>query len=243
MIKTTLAGIVCVFLAGSVSWADDAPIFSGPQVTEKLPSRKLTLAYGAMRGKEVDVVAEAEGKPLLFEKFVHNDAEREAQLQRIADMLSKGRTRVDHIPAAKYLRRWPLHAQQSKATLVRLTKSARDESAGGIECYRVDTINATYFLDKVGAGLSSMIDRDGNDWIGFQPRKGSGAGGEYRGFPNAVYRAAGSCFHPQNAATDPCKTKIEESTGDRIVISAVSDNGQWAGRYTFTAASCTFTLA
>ena len=105
MIKTTLAGIVCVFLAGSVSWADDAPIFSGPQVTEKLPPRKLTLAYGAMRGKEVDVVAEAEGK------FVHNDAEREAQLQRIADMLSKGRTRVDHIPAAKYLRRWPLHAQ------------------------------------------------------------------------------------------------------------------------------------
>jgi hypothetical protein len=220
-----------VFLSVPTRKPDNAKWHAAPQDVD---FRRLVCNLLAARD-ETSATAAAQA----IEKFVHNDPEREAQLQHIADMLSKGRTRVERIPAAKTLRRW---RAKKPASSVRLTESARDESAGGMECYRVDTTTATYFLDKVGAGLSSMIDRDGNDWIGFHPRKGSGAGGEYRGFPNAVFRAAGSYFHPQNAATDPCKTKIEESTAHRIVISAVSDNGLWAGRYTFTAASCTFTM-
>ncbi|TWU33919.1 hypothetical protein [Novipirellula artificiosorum] len=111
-----------------------------------------------------------------------------------------------------------------------------------IDCYRITTPNATYDLDKVGAGLASMIDRDGNDWIGFHPESGSGAAGEYRGFPNAVFKQAGSYFHARNSGTDPCETKIEESSPDRIVISAVAENGLWAGHYTFTPTACTFTM-
>ena len=87
-----------------------------------------------------------------------------------------------------------------------------------------------------------MIDRDGNDWIGFHPQHGTGAAGEYRGFPNAVFKEAGSYFHARNKGTDPCVTIVEEESPDRIVISALSSNGMWAGNYTFTNSNCTFTM-
>ena len=132
--------------------------------------------------------------------------------------------------------------EQRSQVSVRLDRESTDESAGGLECYKIETAHATYYLEKVGAGLSSMIDRDGNDWLGFHPKKGSGAAGEYRGFPNAVFKEAGSYFHPRNSGTDPCVTIVEEESPDRIVISALSGNGLWAGTYTFTPDDCTFTL-
>ena len=125
---------------------------------------------------------------------------------------------------------------------VRLIESARDESAGGLDCYKIETPRAVYYLDKVGAGLSSMIDRDGNDWLSFRPDRGSGASGEYRGFPNAVFKEAGSYFHPRNAGTDPCVTVVEEVRPSRVVISALSGNGLWGARYEFTSDACIFTL-
>jgi putative heme-binding domain-containing protein len=127
-------------------------------------------------------------------------------------------------------------------TMLRLERSARDESAGGLDCYKIETANAIYYLDKIGAGLSSIIDRDGNDWLSFHPKKGSGATGEFRGFPNAVFKEKGSYFHPRNAGTDPCVTFVEEESPDRVVISALSSNEMWAGQFTFTSQACTFTL-
>lgn len=128
------------------------------------------------------------------------------------------------------------------ASPVRFTENAKDESAGGIDCYRIETDRATYYLDKVGAGLSSLVDRDGNDWLSFHPKKGSAAAGEYRGFPNAVFKEAGSYFHARNSGTDPCVTIVESVTPDQVIISATSDNGLWAGTYTFTEDACTFTM-
>ena len=40
-----------------------------------------------------------------------------------------------------------------------------DESAGNVPCYVIKTSAATYYLEKEGLGLSSMVDRDGIDWI------------------------------------------------------------------------------
>lgn len=111
-----------------------------------------------------------------------------------------------------------------------------------LDCYKITTATATYYLDKIGAGLAGMIDREGNDWISFDPTKGTGAAGEYRGFPNAVFKEAGSYFHARNAGTDPCTTKVESLSPERVVISAESDNGKWAGRYTFTPTECIFTM-
>jgi hypothetical protein len=125
---------------------------------------------------------------------------------------------------------------------VRLVENAADDSAGGLACYKIETPTATYYLEKSGAGLSSLLDRDGNDWLGFHPEQGTGAAGEFRGFPNAVHQQAGNYFHPRNKATDPSTTKVEYSARDRVTIVAESSNGQWACRYDFYATHCTFTM-
>jgi putative heme-binding domain-containing protein len=138
------------------------------------------------------------------------------------------------------------YAQASQAEAqkkaVTLTEDAVDESAGNLPAYKIETPRATYFLEKTGAGLSSMIDRDGNDWLGFHPEPGSGAGGEYRGFPNAVHQQAGSYFHPKNTGTDPSTTKVESVAAERVTISAESSNGLWACRYDFFPTHCAFTM-
>ncbi len=52
----------------------EAPIFSGPQVGEKLPSFRVRGAFDADAGKELDFVRQAAGKPIVL-VFVH-DANR-----------------------------------------------------------------------------------------------------------------------------------------------------------------------
>jgi hypothetical protein len=125
---------------------------------------------------------------------------------------------------------------------IRFTENAVDDSAGGLACYRIETPTATYFLEKSGAGLSSLLDRDGNDWLSFNPQAGSGSSGEYRGFPNAIHKQDGSYFHPKNANTDPSTPQVEHVDPQRVTITAVSGNGTWACRYDFLATHCTFTM-
>jgi hypothetical protein len=123
-----------------------------------------------------------------------------------------------------------------------LTENAADESADGLPCYRIQTPTATYYLEKSGAGLSSLLDRDGNDWLGFHPEPKSGAAGEYRGFPNAVHQQRGSYFHPRNSATQPSITRVERADPERVTITAVSDSEEWACRYDFYPTHCTWTM-
>jgi len=125
---------------------------------------------------------------------------------------------------------------------IKLTRDAFDASAGGLPAYRIETPAAVYYLEKSGAGLSSMVDRDGVDWLGFHPQRESGSAGEYRGFPNAVHQQGGNFFHPRNAATDPSTSRVEHIDNHRISISVQSSNGLWAGRYDFFATHCTFTM-
>ena len=120
-----------------------------------------------------------------------------------------------------------------------LTENGMDE---GLPAYKIETPTATWYLEKTGAGLSSVVDQDGNDWLSFHPEPGSGAGGEYRGFPNAVHQQAGNYFHPKNQATDLSRTQVEHVADNRVTISAESDNGLWACRYDFFPTRCTFTM-
>ncbi len=123
-----------------------------------------------------------------------------------------------------------------------LTENAVDESAGGLAAFKIETASATYFLEKSGGGLSSLLDRDGNDWIGFHPKKKSGAGGEYRGFPNAVHKQDGSYFHGMNSGTDKMKLRVERADTGYVSIHAEAERGHWAGRYEFFPTHCTFTM-
>lgn len=112
----------------------------------------------------------------------------------------------------------------------------------GLSHYKITTTAATYYLEKSGAGLSRLLDRDGNDWLSFDPAPGSGAGGEFRGFPNAVHQQAGNYFHPRNKATDASTTKVAQEGPSRVTISATAESGQWACQYDFHPTHCTFTM-
>jgi hypothetical protein len=62
-----LIGIVCS--AASLVAAD--PVFSGPQVDEKLPAFKVRGVFDAEAGKDLDFVTQADGKPIVL-IFVHD---------------------------------------------------------------------------------------------------------------------------------------------------------------------------
>ena len=125
---------------------------------------------------------------------------------------------------------------------VRLTRNVTRPELPGLTLHKIETPQATYFLETVGAGLAALIDRDGNDWLGFRPEPGSRAGGEFRGFPNAVHQQAGNYFHPKNQGTEPSTLRIEAETAAGVTITALSGNGLWACRYDFRATHCTFTM-
>lgn len=117
-----------------------------------------------------------------------------------------------------------------------------DVSSGGGDSYIISTTNATYYLDKIGGGLSSMLDTDGIDWLGFHNAKGSGHKGEYRGFPNAIHKQDGSYFHAMNAGTDPSSSTIEIESAEHIQISFITENKQWEGLWNFYPERCDFTM-
>lgn len=123
-----------------------------------------------------------------------------------------------------------------------LTQDAADASAGDVPCFKIETPAATYYLEKEGAGLSSLIDRDGNDWIGFHKKPGSGAGGEYRGFPNAVHEQDGSFFHPKNAGTDPSTMQVIYEGAERVSLRATTNTKTWRARWDFYPTHYTFTM-
>ena len=52
---------------------------------------------------------------------------------------------------------------------------------GDMDCFRIETPVASYIFGKKGAGFASILDREGHDWVGYQP--GGKARGEYRGLP------------------------------------------------------------
>ncbi len=117
-----------------------------------------------------------------------------------------------------------------------------DESAGSLSTYIITTNNGTYYLEKSGGGLSSMIDKEGVDWIGFNNEKGSGWKGEYRGFPNAIHKQDGSYFHAMNSGTDAASSVVEINSSEHVRIVFMSDNEQWQGQWDFFPQRIDFTM-
>lgn len=128
-----------------------------------------------------------------------------------------------------------------KDKLVRLTHGV-DKSAGEVPAYIISIANATLFLEKQGGGLSSMLDKDGVDWIGFNNQKGSGWKGEYRGFPNAIHKQDGNYFHALNAGTELSTSTIDIESDQHVRITFTSGNGKWQGQWDFYPDRCDFTM-
>ena len=110
----------------------------------------------------------------------------------------------------------------------------------GVPHFIIKTKGATYYLDKEGGGLSRMIDRYGNDWIGFKKEPWNqypeSAASSFRGLPNLVYRTDDNGVgHP---GFDKCLSfKIDEST-----ILTISKSGQWQYRWRFYEHYATITM-
>lgn len=117
-----------------------------------------------------------------------------------------------------------------------------DASAGGVPCYIVSTPNATFYLEQEGGGLSSMLDQDGVDWLGFHPEEGSQSQGEFRGFPNAIYKQDGNYFHARNAKTELSTSVVEIESDHHVRIVFTSGNGKWEGHWNFYPDRCDFTM-
>lgn len=125
---------------------------------------------------------------------------------------------------------------------VKLERDVIIKGTGGLLAYRISTPTAIYYLEEQGFGLSRLLDRDGIDWLGFEPTAGSRSAGEFRGFPNAVNKQAGDYFHPMNAGTQPTTSSVDFVRPDHVRISGVSENGLWRARYDFFPTHCTFTM-
>ncbi len=103
-------------------------------------------------------------------------------------------------------------------------RSATDE---GLDTLEVTTPAATYHFDTAGGGFSSLVDADGNDWVGYSaaPR----ATGEFRGIPNLI--SPEGAFHP--GATGVVTTLVENGPL-RAAFAAVTADGAWAARWEIT---------
>ena len=61
-----IVAMLCAAAASLLRAEEPATVFSGPQVGEKLPALKVTLAYGQERGKTVDLIELAANRPTLL---------------------------------------------------------------------------------------------------------------------------------------------------------------------------------
>jgi hypothetical protein len=131
-----------------------------------------------------------------------------------------------------------LHAQN-----IKFSENATDESAGNVPCFKIETDLATYYLEKYGLGLSSMVDKEGNDWISFHKAIASRAGGEFRGFPNAVHQQPdGSFFHPKNSGTGFSFAEVTYNGPDKVTIRGISGSNNWQCQWDFFSTHCSFTM-
>ena len=94
----------------------------------------------------------------------------------------------------------------------------------GQESLEIATARATYLYHKAGCGFSSLIDRDGNDWIGYRPK--GGERGHFRGIPNMGYETFG---HP---GYETGRTEILESAPSRVAFKSTADDGKWHVEWT-----------
>jgi hypothetical protein len=97
--------------------------------------------------------------------------------------------------------------------------------------FKISTQTATYYLDRHGAGITSVMDKDGIDWVNYHGDPhisgAKGASSGYRGLGNLVFRSDdGGAGHP---GFDQCDCKIVSEKE----IYCESHSGNWAWTWAF----------
>ena len=111
---------------------------------------------------------------------------------------------------------------------VKIVDGVMDE---GQECFEIKLENATLYYQKAAGGFSSIIDKQGNDWIGFRKDSVQGypenAASEYRGLPNLVFGSH------DNGAGHPGFYQCQSTLLSGNKIKTVSNSGNWEWTWTF----------
>lgn len=89
----------------------------------------------------------------------------------------------------------------------------------GQASFEIWTERATYLYHKAGCGFSSLVDRDGNDWIGYKPK--GGPRGHYRGIPNMGYN---TFSHP---GYNTGLTELTASSDSLVRLKSSTVDGAW----------------
>jgi hypothetical protein len=114
---------------------------------------------------------------------------------------------------------------------------------GDMDCFRVETPTVTYVLGKKGAGLASLIDKGGHDWISYRP--GDKARGEYRGLPKCGQPT--KFFHcgygyGQYKTDNVFASRITDQSPDHVRVESETRDGKTAGAWDFYPDRAMFTL-
>ncbi len=96
--------------------------------------------------------------------------------------------------------------------------------------YQIEGQNAVYYYQKEGAAFSSILDNNGNDWVGYQSTGNLNL--QYRGIPNL-----GVCGHPgyNSSYSDELgsESKIIFMGPARIKVRSVSSDSKWVFEWDF----------
>ena len=100
-----------------------------------------------------------------------------------------------------------------------------------MEAFRVKTRSYEAFIQKSAGGISSLLDRDGADWVNFkevgEDAYPASAAGRFRGFPNMIHNdAERGASHPGFA-----KAVLVDQTSDSLRFASLKKRWQW--RYVF----------
>jgi hypothetical protein len=110
------------------------------------------------------------------------------------------------------------------AALPPLITVIADESDAGEPAFKVITPNSSFYLQKKSHGVSTLMDRDQMNWIGYSSAKGSA--GEFRGLPNI----APVEFHPGKPTGK--KDLVLVSNGPlRAVFTGATLDDRWRTRW------------
>jgi hypothetical protein len=137
--------------------------------------------FNSLRVVELDGQGQILDETVPFQFDAAPDVKSKSALSGSLDVLLQGKTAADAVRHYQLYFRSAGKAFTAQAVAPRVTVTDNVKILDGMECFKIQTLNATYIYGKDGAGFASIIDRDGNDWISYShtPK----AAGEYHGLP------------------------------------------------------------
>jgi len=93
----------------------------------------------------------------------------------------------------------------------------------GQECFRISNAAGTIYYQKEAGAFSSWVDRNGNDWVSYNPTPNSVAAGSSRGIPNSCYPRG--FFHPGSSGEAGSVSTLKHQGPLKVTIHSIQVDG------------------